>query len=86
MIEAIERGRFPPLPRTGNRRSMLHVEDAVQALLLAAVRPEAAGQVYVATDGHAYATSEIYRLISQGLGRRTRWKFPLVLLHGGRRG
>lgn len=86
MIEAIERGRFPPLPRTGNRRSMLHVEDAVQALLLAAVRPEAAGQVYVATDGHAYATSEIYRLISQGLGRRPpRWKFPLVLLHGAAR-
>ena len=36
MIKAIDRGVFPPLPRNGNRRSMVHVADAVQSLLLAA--------------------------------------------------
>lgn len=35
MVEAIAKGRFPPLPELGNRRSMVHVEDVVQALLLA---------------------------------------------------
>ena len=33
MIEAVARGRFPPLPETDNRRSMVHVEDVVEAAL-----------------------------------------------------
>ena len=31
MIQAIARGRFPPLPETGSRRSMVDVRDVVQA-------------------------------------------------------
>src|SRR5207302_1975481 len=36
MIAAIDRGIFPPLPEFGNRRSMVHVADAVRAAVLAA--------------------------------------------------
>lgn len=43
MIVAIDRGRFPPLPEANNRRSMVHVDDVVQALLLAAARENAKG-------------------------------------------
>lgn len=70
MIEAIDRGRFPPLPEVGNRRSMVHVDDVVQALLLAADKPEANGQVYLVTDEVAYSTREIYRAICSALGKR----------------
>src|SRR2546426_7006349 len=39
MIAAIDRGVFPPLPELGNRRSMVHVVDAVRAAVLAAGAP-----------------------------------------------
>ncbi|HIJ31752.1 MAG TPA: NAD-dependent epimerase/dehydratase family protein, partial [Gammaproteobacteria bacterium] len=36
MCTGFEKGWFPPLPETGNRRSMIHVDDLVQSLLLVA--------------------------------------------------
>jgi nucleoside-diphosphate-sugar epimerase len=68
MVAAIARGRFPPLPETGNRRSMVHVADVVQALVLATTRPEANGKVYYVTDGVAYSTRSIYDGIRAALG------------------
>ncbi len=84
MIQAIGQGRFPPLPEFGNRRSMVHVEDAVRALLLCAVRPEARGQVYIVTDGRDYSSRELYDLIRRALGLGApRWEVPLGLLRVG---
>lgn len=81
MIRAIAAGRFPPLPDTGNKRSMVQVEDLVQAAILAAVRPEAAGRTYIVTDGEPYSTRQIYEWICAALGRRPpRWNLPLGLL------
>lgn len=70
MISAIDQHRFPPLPETGNKRSMVHVDDVVQALLLAAERPVAAGQTYIVADGQSYSTRRVYTLICAALGRR----------------
>lgn len=70
MITAIDHGRFPPLPEVGNRRSMVHVDDVVQALLLAADRPQAIGQIYLVTDEGAYSSCEIYQAICNSLGKR----------------
>jgi nucleoside-diphosphate-sugar epimerase len=69
MIQAIRRGVFPPLPETHNRRSMVHVDDVVQAAILAAEKPEAAGQIYIVTDGQAYSTRQIYDWIRSVLGK-----------------
>ena len=81
MIAAIDRGRFPPLPETGNRRSMAHVDDVVQATLLAAERPQANGQLYLVTDGHDYSTREIYLAICSALDKPPpRWFLPLACL------
>ncbi len=86
MIAAIRRGRFPPLPEVPNRRSMVHVLDTVQAMLLAAVKDRANGQVYIVTDGRDYSTREIHRLIAQSLGKRPpRWGIPMTLLQAGAR-
>jgi len=84
MVAAIRRGRFPPLPEVANRRSMIHVDDVVQALLLAAVKEQAAGQTYIATDGRDYSTREIHRLISLNLQKAPpRWHIPMALLKAG---
>lgn len=81
MIAAVDRGRFPPLPEVGNKRSMVHVDDVVQALLLAAENPAAAGQIYLVTDERAYSTREIYEAICRALGKPIpRWSVPVPLL------
>ena len=82
MIRAVARGRFPPLPETGNRRSMVDVRDVVQAALLAAANPTAAGKTYIVTDGQAYSTRQIYEWICAALARPVpRWTVPLAWLH-----
>jgi nucleoside-diphosphate-sugar epimerase len=82
MIAAIDRGIFPPLPELGNRRSMVHVADVVQATLLAAGTPAAAGRCYIVTDGRAYSTHELYVLIRRGLGRDIpAWHIPVWTLN-----
>jgi nucleoside-diphosphate-sugar epimerase len=68
MIEAIRRRRFPPVPETGNKRSLVHVDDLVSAALLAAESPAAAGRVFIVTDGRPVSTRQMYRWISDGLG------------------
>lgn len=79
MIAAIDRGRFPPLPETDNKRSMVHVDDVVQAALLAAERPQANGQLYLVTDGRDYSTREIYLAMCAALGKPPpRWVLPLA--------
>ena len=81
MIEAVDRNRFPPLPAMHNRRSMVHVDDVVQAALLAAQSSRASGQVYIVTDGHTYSTRQIYVLICRALGKPVPgWTVPVGLL------
>jgi nucleoside-diphosphate-sugar epimerase len=81
MIQAAARGRFPPLPETGNKRSMVDVRDVVQAALLAVTSPMAAGKVYIVTDGQSYSTRQIYEWICATLGRPVpRWAVPLTVL------
>jgi len=70
MIEAIANGRFPSLPEVGNQRSMVHVEDVVQAALLAAEKSAAVGQTYIVTDGHTYSTRQIYEWTCKVFGKR----------------
>lgn len=81
MIEAVDGGRFPPLPRVRNRRSMIHVDDVVSAALLAAERPAAAGRVLIVSDGREYSTREIYEWICASLGVEVpRWTVSRFLL------
>ncbi len=83
LIEAVRRGWFPSLPETGNRRSMIHVDDLVQALLLAAAHPAAAGQTYFVTDGRPLSGRELYVILRRALGRSPPcWAIPASALHG----
>ena len=83
LIDAVRRGWLPPLPETGNRRSLVHVDDVVQAVLLAAALPAAAGQTYFVTDGQAYSGRELYRLIRRMLDLpEPRWTLPAPAIYG----
>lgn len=81
MIVAIDKGRFPPLPEVGNRRSLVHIDDVVQALLLAADHPAARGQTYIVTDCRDNSTFQIYAAVCRALQRTVpRWRVPIGLL------
>jgi nucleoside-diphosphate-sugar epimerase len=69
MIDAVEARRFPPVPAGKNRRSMIHVDDAARAVVLAGENPRAAGRTFTVTDGRGYATHEIRAWIDAALGR-----------------
>jgi len=84
MISAIERGLFPPLPQYSGKRSLVHVEDAVDAAILAAEKPEAAGQVYIVAEPRAYSSREIYEIVLESLGKSPpAWHVPGALLASG---
>jgi len=88
MIEAIDRGRFPPLPQVEAVRSLLHVKNfllAVRAVLQSNRFPK---PMYVVTDAEPYSVTALYDLLRVGLGLPPpRWRVPLgVLSFGGRCG
>ncbi len=68
MMDAVERGRFPPFPETGNRRSFVFVEDAVQACVIAGTHAAAAGEVFLVTDGRQYSTRALFLAMRATLG------------------
>ena len=79
MLGAIARGHFPPLPQTGNRRSLISLDDVARAARLVATDPAANGQIYILTDGAPYSSYEIYALMRVALGLgRPRWSMPDV--------
>ena len=77
MRRGIEWGWFPPLPETRNRRSMIHVDDLVQALLLVAEDERANGEIFIATDGIAHSSREIYEALCHSVGKAVpNWSVP----------
>lgn len=86
MARGIRAGWFPPLPDTGNRRSLVHVDDVVAAMRLVAQAPAANGRTYIVADPKAYSGREIYDAIRRALGKPpARWWVPAALLRSGGR-
>ena len=88
MLRWIDRGLFPPIPDTGNIRSMVDVRDLVRAILLAAEKPLANGRTFIITDGEDYSTRRIYAAMRTALGMTVpRWALLAGLLRSlGRMG
>ena len=81
LVAAIDRGVFPPPPRHPTRRSMVHRDTVVDALLLAAADARAAGRTYVVADPRPYSAPELYDWVREALGRPpVRWATPRTLL------
>ncbi|MHB8621934.1 MAG: NAD-dependent epimerase/dehydratase family protein [Sulfuricaulis sp.] len=81
MIAAVDHGRFPPLAEVNNKRSLVHVDDVIQGMLLVAQKPLARGKTYILTDGEIYSTRQIYASICVALGRSIpKWTLPISIL------
>jgi len=77
MQRGIQMGWFPPLPDTGNQRSMIHVDDLVRAIVLVAESDQANGEIYIATDGRPYSSRQIYEAICHSVEKDPYlWSIP----------
>jgi UDP-glucose 4-epimerase len=86
MIEAIDKGRFPALPRLPMVRSLLHVQNFVQAVLLCLRAPRFQRAAYIVADSHPYCVTDLYDCLRAGLGKSpARWRVPLWVLKGSAR-
>ncbi|MDD3352217.1 MAG: NAD-dependent epimerase/dehydratase family protein [Zoogloea sp.] len=83
MAALIRRGFFPPLPETGNRRSLVHVSDLVAAIELALTAPQAAGRTYTVAHAQAPSGRGLYDALRAVLGLPPLgWAVPRPLLVG----
>ncbi|MBC8522528.1 NAD-dependent epimerase/dehydratase family protein [PVC group bacterium] len=77
MLLGIKKGWFPPLPETRNRRSLVHVDDLVRAILLVVDDSRANGEVFIVTDGKSHSTREIYNAMCHVVNRDIpNWSVP----------
>jgi len=80
MLSGIKKGWFPPLPETGNKRSMIHVDDLVLAILLVANDDRSNGEIFIATDGDPHSSREIYNAMCSALDKSIpKWSTPKFL-------
>ena len=68
-----------PLPLggvTGNRRSLVGLDNLVSLILTCVVHPDAAGQRFLVSDGHDLSTAALVREMGKAVGRPPR-KLPV---------
>jgi UDP-glucose 4-epimerase len=80
MIRGINQGWFPPLPQLNNKRSMVHVDDVIRAILFLARNEKANGEIFNLTDGRSHSSQELYETICKTLGKPIpKWRVPVLL-------
>lgn len=81
MLAAIDQGWFPPLPILDNCRSMLHIENLLQAMGLVIRADAFCRPCYIVADLEPYCVTALYDSIRQGLGKPLpSWRAPLWAL------
>ncbi|BCM25276.1 UDP-glucose 4-epimerase [Methyloradius palustris] len=79
LMKLIDRRVPLPFGSINNKRSMLYVENLVDALVQCAIHEKAAGETYLLSDGYDVSTPELCRLIAMSFGRSV-WMINFNLL------
>ncbi len=81
LMQLSERGLPLPLGMIKNRRSMIFLENLVDAIIRALENKAAIGKTYLVSDKSYISTPELYHAIGHALNRTTRLiPFPIYLL------
>lgn len=81
MGRLVKRGIFPPLPETGNHRSLVHVDDVVNAMRLVADDDRANGRTYIIAAQEAPSGRGLFDAMRQVQGLPPcNWSVPAPLL------
>ena len=77
----IREGWFPPLIEKHRKKSLVHVDDVVRALIFISRDKRANNEIYTITDGQEYSPQDIYVAISEANQKSVpRWGVPRTLL------
>lgn len=68
MLKVLAKGIPLPLASVPNLRSLVYVENMVDALILCATHPAAAGQTYLVSDGEDISTPNLLRQLGAAMG------------------
>ncbi len=81
MISVVSRGVPLPFASINNKRSLIYVKNLVDALILCATHPVAAGETYLVSDGEDVSTPELLRKLGKVMGQPVRlFSCPQALL------
>ncbi|MBA3343603.1 MAG: SDR family NAD(P)-dependent oxidoreductase [Gemmatimonadaceae bacterium] len=72
LVRAIDRGRFAIVGSGENLKTMVGLDNVVDATLIAAVDPRAAAKTYIVSDARDYTQAEIAATIADLLGKSRR--------------
>jgi nucleoside-diphosphate-sugar epimerase len=85
LLNVVMRGIPLPLAAVDNKRSLLYLGNAVDALILATTHPEAAGKTFLLSDGQDVSSPELVLKLAKELdapGRLLHCPRPLLRLGG----
>ena len=71
LLDSLARGRFIPIGKGTNRRTLVYVKDVGRAAVLTLQHPLAAGRVFNVSDGKFHTLSNIIDFMCQALGRKS---------------
>jgi nucleoside-diphosphate-sugar epimerase len=86
MMAWLSKGVPLPLGATGNRRSMVALDNLVDMIATCMSHPAAAGQVFLVSDGEDLSTTDLLRRMAVALGKPARLlPVPAAWLDGAAR-
>ena len=81
LLKVVDSGIPLPLLSTNNRRSLIYIENLVDAVFTCLSHPEVSGQTFLVSDGEDISTSELIRIIGFALERPAHmFPFPTFLM------
>lgn len=81
LLKIVDRGIPLPLARVNNGRSLIYLENLIDAIITCANHPQAAGQTFLVSDGEDVSTPMLVRRVAIALDCQARLlPFPLSLI------
>src|SRR5712691_2369296 len=81
LLQTIKSGIPLPLASVHNSRSLIFVENLVDAIMICATHPQAAGKTYLLRDNEDVSTAQLLKRLARAMHRPARlWPFPPAAL------
>lgn len=68
LLRLVARGMPVPFAGLSNRRSLIYIENLLDALVVCAKHPLATGNTYLLSDGESVSTGDLVRMLAEELG------------------
>ncbi len=81
LFKIVDKGIPLPLANVNNLRSLIFLDNLIDAIITCITHPKASEQTFLVSDQEDVATPELIRKIASSLGKQARlFRFPLSLL------